>query len=120
MLKDRGELTVMNAVNAVLAVFLFISPWLIGFRDVPAASWNAWICGGLIALLAAAASSEVQEWEEWVNAALGLWTAVAPWVLGFAGITTVMWTHVGVGLAAAILAAIELWLLHGNPPARAA
>lgn len=118
MFKERGELTVMNIVNALLGVFLFIAPWLLGFRDVQAAAWNAWICGVLIAALAVAALSALQEWEEWANAALGLWTVVAPWILGFSGMPAAMWTHVGVGLAVAILAAIEAWLVHGNPPAR--
>jgi len=119
-LKERSELTAINIINALLAAFLFVSPWLVGFREVQAASWNAWICGLAIAVFALAALNELYEWEEWVNAALGVWAAVAPWVLGFASVVTAMWTHVGVGLAVAILAAVELWLLHSNPPARTA
>jgi hypothetical protein len=117
-LKKGSELTAINIVNAVLAAFLFISPWLVGFREVQAASWNAWACGLAIIVLAVAAASELREWEEWANGALGLWTLVAPWVLGFAGTVAAMWTHVGVGLAVAILAGIELWLIHGSPAAQ--
>jgi len=119
-LKDRSELTAINIINAVLALFLFVSPWLVAFSEVQAASWNAWICGLAIAGLAIAALSNLHEWEEWASIALGLWTAVAPWALGFAGIAAAMWAHVGVGLAVAVLAAVELWLLNSNPPARAA
>jgi hypothetical protein len=118
MFKERGELTVMNIVNALLAAFLFISPWLFGFSETQTASWNAWICGLAIVVLAIAAVSALYEWEEWANVALGLWTAVAPWILGFAGIAAAMWTHVIVGLAVAVLAAVELWLLRGSPPTR--
>jgi hypothetical protein len=117
-LKNRSELTAINIVNAILAALLFVSPWLIGFRDLQAASWNAWICGLAVFVLAVAAMTELQEWEEWVNGALGLWTLVAPWVLGFASVATALWTHVGVGAAIAVLAAIELWLLHSGPPAK--
>ena len=117
-LKDRSEPTAINVVNAVLAAFLFVSPWLVGFRELQAASWNAWICGLAVLVIALAAVADLQEWEEWVNGAIGLWTAVAPWVLGFAGVTTAMWTHVGVGLAVAVLAAVELWLIHSGPPAK--
>ncbi len=121
MLKGRSELTAINIINAILAVFLFVSPWLFGFSGMQrAASWNAWICGFAIAALALAAVSELQEWEEWANVALGLWTAVAPWLLGFAGVAAAMWTHGGVGLAVAVLAAVELWLLHNNPPTKTA
>jgi hypothetical protein len=118
-LKQRSELTAINIVNALVAAFLFVSPWLVGFREVQAASWNAWVCGLAIAVIALAAVTALYEWEEWVNGALGLWTAVAPWALGFASVATAMWTHFGVGLAVAILAAAELWLIHSNPPAKA-
>ena len=64
--------------------------------------------------------AELQEWEAWVKGALGLWTLGAPWVLGFANVVTAMWTRVGVGLVVAILAAIELWLIHSGPPAKTA
>ncbi len=118
--KNRSELTAINIVNAVLGVLLFVSPWLVGFREVQAASWNAWICGLAVLVFAAAAVADLQEWEEWVNGALGLWTIAAPWILGFAGTAMAMWTHVGIGLAVAVLAAVELWLIHSGPPARTA
>jgi len=120
MLKGRSELTAINIINAVLAALLFVSPWIFGFSEMRAASWNAWICGLAVAVLALAAITELQEWEEWANAALGLWAVVARWPLGFAGVATALWAHVGFGLAIAVLAAVELWLLHGSPPTRAA
>ena len=119
-LKNRSELTAINVVNAVLGAFLFVSPWLFGFSNGQPASWNAWICGLAILVFAGAAVASMQEWEEWVNGALGLWSLVAPWVLGFAGVASAMWTHVGIGLAVAILAAVELWLIHSGPAATAA
>ncbi len=120
MLKDRSELTAINIINAILAAILFASPWILGFSEVQAASWNAWISGLAVAILALAAIKELQAWEEWASVALGLWAAVAPWLLGFAGVATALWAHVGIGLAIAVLAAVELWLLHSNPPTKAA
>ena len=111
-LKHHGELTAINIVNAIAAAFLFASPWLFGFSGEQAASWNAWVCGLLIASLALAAVAALQEWEEWASLVLGLWVAAAPWLLGFSGVANALWTHVGVGLAVAILAAVELWLIH--------
>jgi hypothetical protein len=118
-LKQRSDLTAINFIHAMLAAFLFFSPWLVGFHETLAASWNAWICGAVVGFLAIAAINALYEWEEWANVAFGLWTAVAPWILGFADVPAVLWTHVGVGLAVALLAAIELWILHSNPPTRA-
>ncbi len=43
-------------VPAVLAVILFVSPWLFGFTAVTALAWSAWIIAILIAL---AVGSEV-------------------------------------------------------------
>jgi hypothetical protein len=119
-LKQRSELTAVNIINAVLAVFLFFSPWLVGFRDVQIASWNAGVCGLVISLMAALAITRLQEWEEWSNALLGLWTAAAPWILGFASTMTAMWTHVLVGLAVVVLAVVELWLIHGSSSSKTA
>jgi uncharacterized membrane protein (DUF441 family) len=118
-LKHHSELTAINIVNAIAAAFLFISPWLFGFAGEPAASWNAWISGLLIAGLALAAVVELREWEEWINLLLGLWVAVAPWLVGFAGVASAMWIHVGVGVVVAILAAVELWLIRQSPHATA-
>jgi hypothetical protein len=108
-LKQRSDLAAINVINALLAAFLFFSPWLIGFTDVEPAFWNTWVCGPLIGILAITAVNALYEWEEWTNAALGLWTLVAPWVLGFSHVPGAMGTHVGVGLAIAVLAAVELW-----------
>jgi len=110
-LKHRSELTAINVVNAIAAAFLFVSPWLFGFAGEQVASWNAWISGVLIAGLALAALAELREWQEWGSLVLGLWAAISPWVLGFAGLSHAMWTHVAVGLAVAVLAAVELWLM---------
>ena len=119
-LKQRGELTAINIITAVLAVLLFFSSWLVSYRDVQIATWNAGACGLAIGLMAAFAITRLQEWEEWSNAALGLWTAAVPWILGFASTMVAMWTHVLVGLAVLGLAAIELWLIHGNSPSKIA
>lgn len=108
-LKQRSDLTAINIISALLAALLFFSPWLIGFTDVEPAFWNTWVCGPLIGILAIAAVNALYEWEEWANAALGLWTLAAPWILGFSHVAAAMWAHVGVGLAIAVLAIVELW-----------
>jgi hypothetical protein len=120
MFKERSELTAINLVNAVLAALLFVSPWLFGFAGQSTASWNAWAAGLVIGIVALVAIADVREWQEWVNLALGLWVAASPWLLGFAGVASAMWTHVLIGLGVAILAAVELWMLHKGPTARTA
>jgi hypothetical protein len=103
-----------DVANLILGAILFFSPWIFGF-DAGRASENAHIAGIVIAALAIAALAAFAVWEEWLNLIVGLWTLVSPWVLGFQG-TTAMTVHVVIGIAVAILAAIELWLLHQFPP----
>jgi hypothetical protein len=51
-----------------------------------------------------------------VNLVLGLWLIIAPWTLEFANNAAAMRNHVIVGIVVAVLAAIELWLVHRKPP----
>src|SRR5712664_4254521 len=46
-IKDAGGLEV---IPAVLAVILFVSPWLFGFTAVTALAWSAWVIGILVVL----------------------------------------------------------------------
>ena len=114
MQKWRNE-SFVDVINLILGGWLFLTPWIFGFTG-GAAGWNAWIFGALIAVVAIAALAAFAEWEEWVNLALGLWLIVAPWTLEFAGNTTAMRNHVIVGIVVAVLAAVEVWLVHRKPP----
>jgi hypothetical protein len=67
-------------------------------------------------VLAIAALAAFAVWEEWLNLIVGLWVLVSPWVLGFHGTTRPMAVHVVVGIAVAVLAAIEIWMTSQAPP----
>jgi hypothetical protein len=103
-----------DVANLVLGAALFFSPWIFKFSAGPQ-SQNAWITGIVIAILSIAALAAFAVWEEWLNLIAGLWAIVSPWMLGFQG-TTAMTVHVIIGIIVAVLAAIELWILHRNPP----
>lgn len=102
-------------INLVLAVILFISPWVLGFVPEQYASWNAWASGAVIGLIAIGAIGMFQEWEEWLNLLLGLWVIAAPWVLGFAAVTLAMSAHVVLGFLIAAAAAWEIWEVRRGP-----
>lgn len=101
--------------NLVLALILFVAPWVLGFAGDTAAAWNAWVCAVVIALLAGAAIRSFVEWEEWANVALGIWVAVSPWLFGVDGVAAVLWSHLILGALVAVLAACRLWLVHRSP-----
>lgn len=44
-----------EGVQIVLGALLFISPWVMSYTDMNAASWSAWIIGGLTLVVGAAA-----------------------------------------------------------------
>jgi hypothetical protein len=116
-MEHRNE-AYIDWINLLLGIALLISPFFMGFATgVPMT--NAVLAGVIIAALAIAALVSFAQWEEWLNLILGLWVLVSPWVLGFTGIAVAFQTHVVIGLAVAILAAVELFLVMRHPPTRA-
>jgi hypothetical protein len=111
LMKKAGD-QFQDWINLVLAVLLFVSPWVLGFAGETGAAWNAWICGIVVAALAVLALVKVAEWEEWIAAALGVWLVISPWVLGFAAMAAALWTHIVLGVVIAVLALWRGWNVH--------
>lgn len=86
-------------VNLVLGIWLFVSPWILGYAGIQGAAWNAYIMGIAIVVFTVFALRIPKPWEEWVNSAVGLWMVLSPWILGFGGQTAATWNAVLVGLA---------------------
>ena len=97
-----------DAVNVVLGAWLALSPWAMGYAADMTPTANALIVG--LALIAAALGAILvpRAWEEWSEAALGLWAIVSPWVLGFAGHYDARMVAVATG---AVILALALWTL---------
>src|SRR5437868_12989046 len=119
MFQWRKE-AIADVINLVLGIGLFATPWFFNFVSAMPANRSAWISGLLIALAAIVALIAFAEWEEWIALAFGLWTMVAPWVLGFVGTNTAATqAHFVIGILVAALAAWELWKVY-SPPAHPA
>ncbi|HZT52488.1 MAG TPA: SPW repeat protein [Stellaceae bacterium] len=106
-------------INLILGVWLFISPWVLGFAagyapaapsggtsggaaapaaaGVSGASWNAWIFGVIVAVIALSAFARLAPWQAWLTLAIGIWLFIAPWVLGFSALASPAWDHWIVG-----------------------
>ena len=95
-------------VNLVLGLWLFVSPWALGYAGTPA-GWNAYVLGAAIVVFAAIAASMPKAWEEIVNILLGVWLAISPFVLGFANTTTVASHTVIVGV---LVTAFAIWAMY--------
>jgi hypothetical protein len=122
MKKNRWQ----DWLNMLLGAWLFASPWLLKYADdLPRAAWSAWISGAAIVLFAAFALYIPKAAEEIVNALLGVWVAVSPWVLGFAANRDVTTNAIFVGVLVALLAIwaaefghkVGKWHNHNRHPA---
>ncbi len=106
-----------DSVNVVLGVWLFFSAWILGFADITAAFWNALIFGAALAVAAFLALWQYGKWEEWVDAAIGAWLVISPWLLGFAMLSgegaamAATWNMIIVGVVSFVLA---IWSLRDN------
>ena len=112
MLRRRPE-AVLDIYTLTLGAFLFVSPWLFAFSHGVAGT-DLRASGAAIAAASIAALLMFAEWEEWIVLVAALWLVVSPFALDFAH-TAAMRVSIGVGLAVAYIAALELWLLHYGP-----
>ena len=96
-----------NWVNVVLGIILFVSPWYTVTWRYSTSSWNAWILGVLIVIMAlAAAAAPRYPVTSWINIFLGLWVFISPWLLGFTLLTGMDWTAWIIG---ALVFLIAIW-----------
>jgi hypothetical protein len=93
-------------LNLFLGIWLFVSPWLLGYSNVEAAAGNSWIFGIAVAAVAGSALANPAQWQEWVNLVLGAWLLISPWALGFSFHGAATWNHAIVGIVVGVAA---LW-----------
>jgi SPW repeat len=109
-LSERSAWT--EAIQLLLGVVLFVTPWVVGFAAEQNPAWTAWLTGVVIALIATVGLAGYAYYAAYANVAIGLWAIIAPWLIGFSANTGALWSHVIVGAAVAVAAAVELWTGH--------
>ncbi len=97
-----------DLVNALLGVWLVLSPWALGFQDTTAAMVNTVVIGLALVAAALGAIFVPRAWEEWTEGILGLWMIVSPWALAFSTHRDAMLSAVITGV---VIAALALWTL---------
>ncbi|MGH6663935.1 MAG: SPW repeat protein [Pseudolabrys sp.] len=105
-----------DVLNLFLAIWLFLSPWIVGFAGVMPAAWTAWVSAVAIGVISLAAISTFAEWEEWVNLVLGVWVLISPWVVRVFDQHHATLVLFFTGLAVGIISIIDLWMTHRMPP----
>src|SRR3546814_11239646 len=93
----------------VFGIAMVASPWLLGYAGLEGATMNAVIIGFLVFALSALALTLLDRWEAWINAAIGIWLILSPWLLGFALYDRARLSHLGIGILVAALAGTGIW-----------
>ena len=91
-------------LNIILGIWVLISPFVVQFAQLSAATWNNVIVGIVIAILAIIRTSVPRQtgWS-WVNVILGIWMIISPFALG-AMTTAVLWNNIILGIVIALIA----------------
>jgi hypothetical protein len=107
---DRSSADVAAYVLGGVAGLAFaITPWALGFAAATVPAWSAWVAGAAAIVVALVAIYQAMRWEPWAFLVLGLWTAFAPWLLGFSAMADALWAHVTAGVILSAVGAWELW-----------
>jgi succinate dehydrogenase/fumarate reductase cytochrome b subunit len=96
----------------LLGIWLFISPFALGYPSGSPAALNAFIAGTVMAALAACDLYKTYVWAVLVNLVVGVWTAVSPWLVGVVQERPMATSLLAVGIATIVLG---LWELHTDP-----
>ncbi len=72
-----------DPINAILGIWSIVSPWALGFSSDRPAMANFVVVGILLLAASLGAIYVPRAWEEWSEAALGLWMIVSPWILRY-------------------------------------
>jgi SPW repeat len=92
-----------------LGMALIVSPALDPAHAAPLVLLNTIVVGFLVMCLAMSELALVERWDEWANLVFGVWTMIAPVVLGYAGAGTLWLWQIVIGAAIVAVSALELW-----------
>src|SRR5579883_3289601 len=76
----------MNEMYALIGLWLFLSPWIIGFAEASrAAALSAWLLGAAFIVSGLMSAFLSERAQKAITLALGAFTLLSPWALSFAG-----------------------------------
>jgi VIT1/CCC1 family predicted Fe2+/Mn2+ transporter len=100
---------VQDWLTVIIGVLLFIAPFALGATANQAAAWTAYAGGVLLAIaglwrILNTTSSPANHFPEWAEIVIGVLVFLAPWALGFTGLTAMAWSAWIAGLLVVVLA----------------
>ncbi|MEO6320833.1 MAG: SPW repeat protein [Polaromonas sp.] len=104
-----------DPLNALLGVWVALSPWALGYQDTTVAMVNALVVGVTLVVVALGAIFVPRAWEEWTEVLLGMGLVMSPWLLGFNTLERVTLNTV---FASLVIVALALWTLLSDKDVR--
>src|SRR2546423_6495501 len=89
-----------SVLNVIAGLWLLISPFVLGFSALQAATWDTAVVGVVVLLLAwtRAANPDRYIGLSWVNLLLGIWLIISPFVLAYSTSPHATWNDVILGI----------------------
>lgn len=103
--RPNSQVQTATGLNILAGIWLLISPFIVsGFGSTSTA--NNVVCGIVIGLIATTRWVAMPDTPvpSWMNAILGLWVLVSPWLLGFSTRMGPTWNNVILGIIVVCLA----------------
>jgi hypothetical protein len=105
-----GTHKTLNWLVGLAGLWEVIAVFILGYTASSAALWNALIVGVALLVLGVWAALSNQETTDksldWINALIGVWLIIAPFILGYTAIVAAMWNDIIVGL---VVVVFEVW-----------
>ncbi len=100
---------ILSWIIAVAGLWEIVAPFIFGMTATTAFLWDAIIIGLALVVLGVWAALANQEttvkYLNWINAVLGLWLIIAPFVLSYSSAAAAMWNDIIIGLVVLVLGA---------------
>lgn len=97
----QSQIKVASGLNFLAGIYLLISAWINGANAGNTA--NGIVFGIIVAILAATRfAGATGPWASWIDALIGIWLIISPWVYGYAG-EPWMWNSIVVGIIMFVL-----------------
>jgi hypothetical protein len=101
----------------IIGVLLFIAPFVFGATAMTTAAWTAYIGGVLLVIFGLVSlANPMQHTSAWIEGLIGVLLFIAPWVLGFSGVTDLAWSSWIAGVLAFLLAGSVLFAREAPRP----
>ena len=103
-----------GGLNIVAGIWLIISPFILGYGNLPSATWNDIVLGIIVLVVAwvRIANSPAIPGIAWTNVIAGVWLFVSPWIFNYYQQPNPLWNNLVLGVIVFICA---IWGVVASP-----